>query len=105
VHGASHGLVLEQPLLPVGESGAISSLHSASRAPSQYLKNILNAVRTATISSISSRGSGLVPNLLYSPLEEEGASSILRKLLNKRCKINLCSLGKISGHLILSIKV
>jgi hypothetical protein len=36
---------------------------------------------TATISSISSSGDRLVPNLLYSPLEEEGDSSISTNII------------------------
>jgi hypothetical protein len=44
-----------------------------------FFIDYLDKCNTATISSISSistRGGGLVPNLLYSPLEEKGASFI-----------------------------
>jgi hypothetical protein len=38
----------------------------------QLLKSICSGARVSSISSISSRGDGLDPNLLYPPLEEEG---------------------------------
>jgi hypothetical protein len=44
----------------------------AKKIPSSPKKSTFSGARVSSISSISCRGDGLDPNLLYPPLEEEG---------------------------------
>jgi hypothetical protein len=74
-----------------GEEKSSSKAFGVSVADRHKSKNVIP--RGARVSSISSRGDGLDPNLLYPPLEEEGLPlfpQFSQKLLNKCYLFHIC---------------